>query len=301
MKEPVLFQNQPASVLRLGGDEVFVSSAHGARLLRWTHEGREVVTWPENADWSHILKVRGGNPVLFPFLARHFVDGVNEKWKDRTGVVRDMPQHGFARDAVFALVEDEAENILRLRLEDSDATRVLYPFSFRFDVVFTLHPRSRLEIAFETTNLGDAPLPYYAGHHFYLAIPHAERADWMLHLPCASWARQTPTGAIIHEEPKSPTLSLGDSALVDRFQVHPLGPDVTLAHADGRRLLFELKNPGSVPWYAVTTWSQSPESDFYCVEPWLGLPNAIHHGEGLRWLEPGKSERAVCVLDAVAW
>jgi galactose mutarotase-like enzyme len=42
----------------------------------------------------------------------------------------------------------------------------------------------------------------------------------------------------------------------------------------------------------VTTWTETDQSDFYCVEPWLGLPDAIHNGLGLRWLEPGRSETA---------
>jgi galactose mutarotase-like enzyme len=54
----------------------------------------------------------------------------------------------------------------------------------------------------------------------------------------------------------------------------------------------------------VTTWTQSGDSDFYCVEPWLGLPNAIHNNLGLRRLEPGQTETATCatcILDASGW
>jgi galactose mutarotase-like enzyme len=42
----------------------------------------------------------------------------------------------------------------------------------------------------------------------------------------------------------------------------------------------------------VTSWTETERSDFYCVEPWLGLPDAIHNGFGLRWLAPGEQERA---------
>lgn len=55
------------------------------------------------------------------------------------------------------------------------------------------------------------------------------------------------------------------------------------------------KNMGggtSIPWYAVTTWTEAADSDFFCIEPWLGLPDAIHNGLGLRWLAPGASETA---------
>jgi aldose 1-epimerase len=32
------------------------------------------------------------------------------------------------------------------------------------------------------------------------------------------------------------------------------------------------------------------------VEPWLGLPDAIHHGTGLRMLAAGKEETASCEI-----
>ena len=68
-----------------------------------------------------------------------------------------------------------------------------------------------------------------------------------------------------------------------------------------RSLVFKLSHPGSVPWYAVTTWTMAPDSNFFCVEPWTGLPNAIHHGEGLRWLAPGAKEDATLVIDGSGW
>jgi len=301
MKSPLLFQNQPAFQLNEGSDQVIVAPDHGARILQWTREGREIITWPADADWTRILKVRGGNPVLFPFIARHFVDGKNELWRDRDGTIRPMSQHGFARDAKFSVIDGE-DQALRMRLVDSEETRASYPFAFRFDVVVKLLPKSRLEIRFETTNTGNTPLPYYAGHHFYLVLPHQERADWTLHLPCASWGRQAPDGSIMHEKAWSDLLHLDDPALVDRFQIEPRDPKVTLLNVKtGQQLVFDLTHPDSVPWYAVTTWTQAADSDFYCIEPWLGLPNAIHHGEGLRRLAPGQMETAICVLDGSGW
>jgi aldose 1-epimerase len=302
MKSPLLFQNQPAFEISDADNKILVSAEHGARILRWTHDGREVITWPENADWSKILKVRGGNPVLFPFIARHFVDGKNEFWRDAAGTVRPMPQHGFARDAKFAVVEGEADNTLRLRIIDTEATRAIYPFAFQFDVVVSLLSGSRMEVRFETTNHGDKPLPYYAGHHFFLPIPHAERKNWTLHLPCEAWGRQKPDGSILREKALTGSLNLDDSTLIDRFQILPADTTVTLTNAKtSQRLLFELENSDSLSWYAVTTWTETPTSDFYCIEPWLGLPNAIHHGEGLRQLAPGATEIATCILDGSCW
>jgi aldose 1-epimerase len=286
--------------LKRGAGRVLIAPQHGARILRWEHDGREVIHWPEDADWTRILKVRGGNPILFPFVARHFVEGRQNFWRDADGTVRPMAQHGFARDALFALVDDEAdENSVRMRLTDSAATRPEYPFAFSFDVAVHLQEEGRLEIRFETKNLGERPLPYYAGHHFYFALPHAERGHWQLDLPCAQWGRQDASGSILHEKPTATQFSLADPALIDRFQIHPDPAKITLRddHA-GRSIELELNDVSSIPWYAVTTWTESPESDFYCVEPWLGLPNAISHGEGLRRVAPGEMETATCIIKA---
>jgi len=302
MKSPLLFQNQPAIEIADSQNKILVSAEHGARILRWTRDGREVITWPDDADWSRVLKVRGGNPVLFPFIARHYVDGKNELWRDSAGKIRPMPQHGFARDAKFTVVEDEADNTLRLRLLDSEKTRTIYPYAFQFDVVVSLLPESRLEVRFETTNRGDQSMPYYAGHHFFLPIPHKERADWTLHLPCQSWGHQNPDGSIVHEPAKTGSLHLDDPALIDRFQIQPSDTTITLMNnKSSQRLTFDLEHSNTVSWYAVTTWTEKPESDFYCIEPWLGLPNAIHHGEGLRKLGAGGKETATCILDASGW
>jgi len=302
MKKAVEFQGHSVMELTDAASRVLIAPEHGARILRWEKEGREIIRWPENADWSKILKVRGGDPVLFPFIARHFVDGKNELWRDAAGVVRPMPQHGFARDARFSVVEIEPENTLRMRLIESEKTSEFYPFEFQFDVVVKLLEGARLEIRFETTNRGAKPLPYYAGHHFYFAVPHQERIDWVLDLPCEHWGRQAPDGSVIHEPPTSALISLADPAAIDRYQILPKTTKIALVNARAqRRLVLDLAPGGNGPWYAVTTWTEAADSDFYCVEPWLGLPNAIHHGEGLWRLAPGAKESAVLVLDAKDW
>ena len=64
---------------------------------------RDVIYWPEDASLNSIEKVRGGNPILFPFCARTFDRGTIHKWRSKDGETRDMPMHGFARDHSFAI------------------------------------------------------------------------------------------------------------------------------------------------------------------------------------------------------
>ncbi len=291
------FQQQ--DLLRIGGADTFLllSPAHGGRLVRWVCGGRDVLYWPDGADWTNAAKIRGGNPLLFPFIGRHFVEGNAGQWRDATGVVRALPQHGFARDLPFA-VTAWSDDAVTLSLASSPATRAGYPFDFVFEVAYRLLPDA-LEATLRITNTGSAPLPCYAGHHFYFALPHAARGACALTIPPAQRQRQRPDGSLSAAEQGDTDYRLDDARLQDTFHVLPeTAPQgsVTLAMPGGRTIAIDLDMVGSVAWHAVTTWTESEHSDFYCVEPWLGLPDAIHHGQGLQWIAPGERMSASCRL-----
>ena len=185
-----------------------------------------------------------------------------------------------------------------MAMEATPATHPGYPFAFRFEVAYRLIDEGQtLEVELATTNTGDVPLPYYAGHHFYFAVDHRERADWTLALPFARTGVQTADGSIVFGPAPEASATLDQPALIDRFQVEPTQTRFAMTNRKkGYAIEFDLAPRETVPWHTVTTWTQTPESDFYCVEPWLGLPNAIHHGEGLRWVAPGTTERGICAL-----
>jgi len=291
------FQGQ--DLLRVGSGDSYLLLApeHGGRLVRWVHRGEDILYWPDDADWTRVAKVRGGNPLLFPFIGRHFVDGESGRWRDREGVVREMPQHGFARDLAFA-VGEVSEDTVNLVLTASAATRGSYPFAFTFDVTYRLDDRG-LQTALCVTNHGDTPLPWYAGHHFYFRAAHTSRAASRLTLPAAQRVRQTADGGLTPPEPGEAQYALDDPRLQDTFhvlQARESECSLVIARTDGPPRTIRLSLMANSPWHAITTWTESATSDFYCVEPWTGLPNAIGHGQGLRWLPPGQSAEARCAL-----
>ncbi|MFJ4289029.1 aldose epimerase [Cupriavidus sp. NPDC089707] len=292
------FQGQP--LVRVGSADTYLLLAprHGGRLVRWVHRGQDILYWPDHADWSRPARVRGGNPLLFPFIGRHFVDGTPGQWRDPQGAVHALAQHGFVRDLPFDVTANDAANAITMTLRDSEATRPGYPYAFVFDARYALLPDG-LEVTLRTTNTGDRRLPCYPGHHFYFALPHTQRAATTLTLAHADRVRQLPDGRPGPAEAGESAYRLDDPRLQDTFHVFRSGAAATLA-MPARTVVFELGLPGSAPWHAVTTWSESETSDFYCVEPWVGLPDAIHHGHGLRWLEPGQAESAVCRLRLTA-
>ncbi|SDV51044.1 Galactose mutarotase [Chitinasiproducens palmae] len=297
--------------LRNAHDVIRVAPAIGGRLLDWRSDGHAVLRWPTEVDWRMPAKIRGGNPLLFPFIGRHFVDGEANRWRDATGTVRPMPQHGFARDLPFEARQlggqsDDASGVV-LTLDSRRVDQAAaYPFDFVFEVEYELLGAGRLRTTLTVENRGDTPMPYYAGTHFYFDLPHALRSESRLALADASQHRQQadggPGAALSHRT----AFALDDPLLQDTFHVlasptPDRAGDRLLASLDtpslGRTIRI-VQPPSNAAWYAVTTWSEAPDADFYCIEPWLGLPDAIHHGQGLRWLQPHSREAAICVIEA---
>lgn len=312
--------------LRSSPDIVTLRDAHstlalapsaGGRLMQWRVDGKPVIHWPATFDLANASHIRGGNPLLFPFIGRHRVGTTPNQWQDANGEVYALPQHGFARELPFEYASSDDGQAISMTLSSSPLTRSGYPFEFTFQASYRLvssdvaddtadeaAPRGRsaaLEVTLETRNTGDRPLPYYAGHHFYLDLPRALRAESCIHLPPTLLCEQLADGSISAPLPEPDSYAPGDPAIQDRF--HLLNNDrkegkparVTLDTPSlGRRISIALDRPESIPWYALTTWTESDDADFYCIEPWLGLPNAIHHGQGLRWVAPGESETARC-------
>ncbi|MFX1765147.1 aldose epimerase [Paraburkholderia sp. A1RI-2L] len=297
------FQGQDIIEIVRGGSCLRVAPQAGGRLLSWHVHGAPIIHWPDDADWSQPALVRGGNPLLFPFIARHRVDGRIGLWRDAQGVVREVPMHGFARDLPFDAHVGAQGHGVRLTLTDSTATRTGFPFSFRFEAVYRLVDETTLDVELMTTNTAaagatathDDRMPYYAGHHFYFALPHGQRSASTLALPRNVYRHQLADGTTTTPEAGAERYRFDDARIVDRLHClegAPASPVRIEMPALRRAVEIDLRRPGSIPWYAVTSWTLAPDSDFYCVEPWLGLPDAIHSGLGLRWLEPGQTEEA---------
>ena len=291
----------PVLTLRNESAEAELAPSVGARLMRWSVRGRPVLHWPESADWSAPTKIRGGNPLLFPLIARTFLDGKIGFWRDPAGKVRPAPMHGLVRAASFDLVRHEADRIT-MRMAWDESMAEAWPFPFVLTVEYALAADALL-VAFTVENTGAETMPYSLGNHFYFEVPVADRGNWFLDGSFQSFARQEADGRII-AVPAPEGGGLDNPELVDLFHLGPPTGGATLRHrTDGREVVFAWPTDaaGQNPWYAVTTWTESRQSDFYCVEPWTALPDAVHNGLGLRELSPGARETLRLSLTARGW
>jgi galactose mutarotase-like enzyme len=288
--------------LAAGRASAEIAPSAGGRLMRWDVGGSPVLHWPDEPDWSQPAKIRGGNPLLFPFIARTYLDGVIGRWRGPDGKERPAPMHGLVRGAAFRVTAREDAR-LRMEIVSTPEMHEAFPFPFVFGVECALDGDT-LRISYTVANTGREPMPYSVGNHFYFAVPADERGRWSLVCPSRRVARQDAAGKIVAAAPPSPGNPLDDPALIDLFHIGvPRSGVVLRDEALGRSVDFEFPADaaGHNPWYAVTTWTGASDSPFYCVEPWTALPDAVHNHRGLRWLKPGARETLRLRLTARDW
>lgn len=289
----------------IGRSTFLAAPERGARLMHWGIElpdgtDRDVIHWPEIQSFDGFQSVRGGNPILFPFCARSFDAGDIRFWRADDGVRRPMPMHGFARQGRFALVWADDTGFAAM-LQPDDAAREAYPFDYEFTVIYRFAPTS-LTCEFVLKNLDSRPLPWSAGHHFYFSVPWEAgrtRADYRIEVPAARRMRQDAAGQLVSGPVLPAADSLANPEWIDTLHLGLASPIATLAPAGGGRagaiqvgIGLDKKQPPAAD-AAFVTWTASADAPFYCVEPWMGPPNAAEHKVGLHRVAPGKSQSFV--------
>jgi galactose mutarotase-like enzyme len=295
------YQGQELHRWNCGPSTYLADPARGARLLNWNirhADGsfRDIIHWPEESDFENFSKVRGGNPILFPFAGRSVQGGRPGQWKGPDGQVRAMPQHGFARGADFEIVEADAKGFTA-ELQTDEAARECYPYDFSFRVSYEFHDLS-LRVFLELENKGSEPLPWSAGHHFYFKLPwHANlrRSDYRFESAAKQCCTLGLDGALQAlpkgwaEKNDFGQADLSDRAFTklkgDSFRFGPRGgeEDITI------RILPDCAAASANN--AFMLWTENEESPFFCVEPWMGPPNAAGHGRGLHHVGAGETAR----------
>jgi galactose mutarotase-like enzyme len=297
--EKVPYEGQVLTRWRVGNSTFLALPERGARLMNWNimlGDGsvRDVLYWPEKADFGDFPRIRGGNPILFPFNARVFDRGDIHFWRAADGVRRPMPMHGLARQGDFKVTRIDARGFVAQFLPNEEA-RLSYPYDYEFTVTYRFDPVG-LSCEFALTNLGRSPIPWSAGHHFYFTLPwteHASRGDYVIRIPATKRMRQDTTGALIAGPQLQTEESLANPDLIDALHTGLRTNEVVFGEK-GRpgdvtvRLGTEKVPPASATF---VTWTYSDDVPYYCVEPWMGPPNAPEHKVGLYQVAPGETQR----------
>lgn len=151
---PLEFRGQPALQASLDDGSTVVVALHGAHVLSWiTADGIERLYLSPDAVFDGEAAIRGGIPVCCPQF-------------NQRGA---LPKHGFMRNVPWRVVESGDTDTLTLRLEDSAATRALWPHAFEATLAASLSPVG-LRTTLTLRNTGTTAFSFTAALHTYLGV-----------------------------------------------------------------------------------------------------------------------------------
>jgi galactose mutarotase-like enzyme len=204
-----------------------------------------------------------------------------------------MPMHGFTRNGAFTIVDADGSGFTA-ELQPDAAARQAYPFNYRFTVRYEFAAVS-FKVFLKLENRGDTPILWSAGHHFYFTLPwHDElaRKDYRFKIPAKKCFTHASDGALQPVKPFETDSSFGRAENSDRIFTQLTG-DLAIFGPNGGEedigIRFLKDSETHSKWNAFVTWTETDDSPFYCVEPWMGPPNSPEHGKGLHAVSAGES------------
>jgi galactose mutarotase-like enzyme len=270
----------------------------GGWLLRYARRFEER-GWEEALYWSREVVDRypremyAGNPVLFPLVSWNRVEEKKHfyQWGGRTW---EMPQHGFARRLPWQVTHRTPESVT-LELKDDEGTRKNYPFSFLHRITYGLQ-NGRLHWDQFIENRGIGPMPFSVGFHPYLYVSltdHGRRQGSFVRIPNCQKVSPVGSWSGFTKEPFPFREWSVNTELEGTLFLTDLEKSELCLIAPFRKLEIVLNFEAAPKHRFVALWTRSPESPFYCLEPWTSLPNSFARDkEDLIRLQPGESFEA---------
>ena len=275
-------------------------AAHGAELTSLVTTANDLeYVWPADpAVWARHA------PVLFPLVGRLPNDAYHYEGRDYK-----LPQHGFARDAEFAVVRHEPTELV-FRLQHDETTRTVFPFAFELTITYTLRD-TLLTVRWDVRNpAADQPLLFSIGAHpalrcpllpnetfedYYFEFDHAVTLERHL-LQGGLLTGQT--APVLNEEKELPLsyALFADDALV--FKHYDFTRLALRSRKSARFVRFQFDG---FPYLGL--WTKGPGAGFVCVEPWHGVaspagePGELREKEGILTLEPGQVFSATYTIE----
>ena len=259
----------------------------GAELKSISMDGCEYLWQGDPAYWT------GRSPILFPIIG-----GLPEDRYTWKGQTYEMRSHGFAKRSEFSVVS-HTDDALTLRLTGNDETRAQYPFSFVFEVIYTLSG-STLREGFRVVNTGDGEMPFSVGGHPGFncpLVPDKKFTDYRLEFekPETLLRRIKRDGLLCGES----RVFLDDQA--EKELTHGLFYDDAVILRDLASSWVELSAGEESRSVRVDftgfpdlgIWSCRNDGPYVCIEPWFGVDStkgdsgAMEEKEGIRILPAG--------------
>lgn len=233
----------------------------GAELKSLVVNGRELMWRADPAFWGKT------SPLLFPMI------GTLKNGKTLiNGKEYSITKHGFARDLELAPETITGTSAL-FSLEQSDYTKAMYPFDFRFTVQYTLKSDG-ITVTYRVKNNSETEMPFCIGAHPAFAC-EGEFSGYRLEF------RKLENAAVpnynletgLHEENNRRELLKDNNVLpLNHEMFHTdvcyfdklLSRSVTLLDKENKGVRVDFPD-----FTSLGVW-QAKDAPFLCIEPWCG-------------------------------
>ncbi|MFB9865146.1 aldose 1-epimerase family protein [Rufibacter immobilis] len=239
-------------------------------------------------------------PVLFPIVGRLPQDQYLHQ-----GKTYQLPQHGFARDKEFALVEQEPDQLV-YELTSSAETLKVYPFHFALRISYRLQGQT-LEVKWEVRHTGEGEMLFSIGAHPAFNVPllpGQEFEDYYLEFSqpetLSRYLLEDGTG--LQNGLTEPVLE-NMAVLPLRYEQYKKDALVFKGYRSERITLKCDQHPHFVqmqfagfPFLGI--WTKRVGAPFLCLEPWYGIagsagaPIELSQKEGMQSLGVGETFEA---------
>ena len=267
----------------VGASSYLLDPFHGARLINWNimmADGtiRDVIYWPENERLSGagLPTVLGGMFIMFPFCGNSFIDGKPGFWKSPyDDKIRAIPQHGFALAGDFEEIF-VSDTDIRLRYIPSAEAKEGYPFEYDFEVFYKFNELS-FSCELILTNRDSVKIPWAAGVHPFFTMPwsaNTTRKDYQIKHDAKKAYYIQKDGTFVPTDTVKNCFD--DAEMVNRLHTSLKTGVIEFGTKSGEENITIKINGGAKPEPGTTlvTWTKSEQEPYYCVEPWMGMPNS---------------------------
>lgn len=270
--------------------------SHGAELcsILKKESQREYVWQAAPEYWNRHA------PVLFPIVGKL----PNNQYLHQ-GKTYSLPQHGFARDQEFELLE-QTQNQLVYELTQNEETLKNYPFHFSLQIIYTLQDQT-LAVKWRVQHTGEGEMLFSIGAHpaFHVPmVPGGSFEDYYLEFS----QPETLSRHLLDQEQglfnglTQPVLD--NMALLPlRYEHYTKDAIVFKGFRSDRVTLKCDQHPHFVqmtfkgfPYLGI--WTKRVGAPFLCIEPWYGLagsvggPVELSEKEGMQSLGQGETFEA---------
>lgn len=268
----------------------------GAELKSLTVGGRELMWRADPAFWGKT------SPLLFPMIGT---------LKDGKTIINGseyrITKHGFARDLELS-PETVTGTSAMFSLVQSDYTKEMYPFDFRFTVRYTLKTDG-ITVTYSVKNDSDTPMPFCIGAHPAFACS-GEFCDYRLEFQRLENAAvpnyNLETG--LHEENNRREILKDDNIV--KLTHEMFYTDVCYFDKLRSRsvMLLDKDNKGvrvDFPDFTSLGVWQAKDAPFLCIEPWCGSADfddcsgVFAEKRGIVVLEPDEEKAFTYSISAI--